>query len=1143
MSTIHSPEPAPNEAAMQSGTGAQNQPLVNATSQSDFEASRPADWYKDVVIYQMHVRSFFDSSGDGIGDFAGLTEKLEYVASLGVSAIWLLPFYPSPLRDEGYDIADYSTVNPMYGNLDDFKKFLDKAHRLGLNVITEMVINHTSDQHAWFQRARRAPKGSPEREFYVWSDTTEKYREARIIFQDFEVSNWTWDHEAQQYFWHRFYSHQPDLNFDNEVVQETLLKIVDFWFAMGIDGLRLDAIPYLYEREGTNCENLPETHAFLRRLRKHIDDHYPGRMLLAEANQWPDETSAYFGDDDECQMCFNFPLMPRLFMAVQQEERFPIVDILQHTPAPPPTSQWAIFLRNHDELTLEMVTDEERDAMYRFYMTDPRARVNLGLRRRLAPLLRNDRRKIELMHSLLFALPGTPVMYYGDEICMGDNIYLRDRDAVRTPMQWSSDRNGGFSRANPQRLFLPPISDPEYHYQSVNVETEEQSPHSFLWWVRRVLRLRQRFKSFSRGEIEFLLPQNPRVLAFLRKYEDETLLVVVNLSRFPQAVELDLGAYRGRSPVELFGQSRFPMIGELPYMLTVGPHGFYWFQIERPHGEAARRSPSELPIVRVASEWTDALRVPALDRIRDGLSAYLRLQSWHLASERTIRTTDVVEVVPIGMRDDDGSTYAIVLLRVFYTEGEPGLYQLILIATPEARAQAILRDRPTAGAVRVRTRNPAATWFVCDATAEANFWERLAKALAAGASVPGLQGRIDWRPLGEMPRLDSVTPAAIVPLWRSTYSRGAVAALDKFLFLKLFRRIEPGIHPEVEIGTALAAMPGALSCSKLRGTFRFQDAALGEVVLGVAYDYVTYERPLADLCREELRREFERVSADRHLPAPQRDAPTTPAETHSPAQPSEHSFGPLPHWFRLLGASLAEIHLALAGLTDRPEFAPEPFNTHYRRSISHGFRAQTARAFAALRTYLRLHPDTVPATQDLQFLSEEYRIAQRFGPLSRSSTPLWRVRCHGSLTTNEVLLQGDHLQIVDWGGNPGRPLSERRIKRSVFIDLARIDRAIQIAAQEGMAAWFAQVGRHAELAAKVQSWAEAWRRACAEALLSSYRAAVVGQLLVPEDEQEFQQTLDAFRLTTVVEDLTTAMEKNQPAQVAEAVAACRTLLT
>ncbi|MFS8879362.1 maltose alpha-D-glucosyltransferase, partial [Synechococcus sp. H55.11] len=488
-------------------------------------------WYKDAVIYELHVRAFCDSNGDGIGDFPGLTSKLDYLQDLGVTAIWLLPFYPSPLRDDGYDIADYTNIHPNYGTLADFKVFIREAHRRGLRVITELVCNHTSDQHPWFQRARRAKPGTSARNFYVWSDTPDRYKDARIIFKDFETSNWTWDPVAQAYYWHRFYSHQPDLNFENPAVQRAVFKAMEFWLDLGVDGMRLDAIPYLYEAEGTNCENLPETHAFLKRLRKHMDEKYQGRMFLAEANQWPEDAVAYFGDGDECHMAFHFPVMPRLFMSVHLENRYPIIDIMRQTPPIPDNCQWAIFLRNHDELTLEMVTDEERDYMYRVYARDPQARINLGIRRRLAPLLGNHRRKIELMNGLLFSLPGTPVIYYGDEIGMGDNIYLGDRNGVRTPMQWSGDRNAGFSRANPQQLYLPVITDPEYHYETVNVETQSANQHSLLWWTKRLIALRKRYAAFGRGTLEFLYPENRKVLCFLRKTEDQILLAVFNLSR------------------------------------------------------------------------------------------------------------------------------------------------------------------------------------------------------------------------------------------------------------------------------------------------------------------------------------------------------------------------------------------------------------------------------------------------------------------------------------------------------------------------------------------------------------------------------------------------------------------------------------
>ena len=541
-------------------------------------------WYKDAILYEVHVRAFSDSYGYGHGDFPGLTQQLDYLQDLGITAIWLLPFYPSPLKDDGYDIADYTNIHPLYGTLEDFRAFLEAAHERGIRVITELVINHTSDQHPWFQRARRAPAGSPERDFYVWSDTPEKYSKTRVIFKDFEPSNWSWDPVAKAYYWHRFYSHQPDLNFDNPAVWEAILPVVEFWFAMGVDGMRLDAVPYLYEREGTDCENLAETHHFLKALRAHVDARFPDRMLLAEANQWPEDAVAYFGQGDECHMSFHFPLMPRLFMALHQEDRFPIHDIMGQTPAIPENCQWCLFLRNHDELTLEMVTDEERDYMYRAYAQDRTARINLGIRRRLAPLLRNDRRRIELMYCLLFSLPGTPVIYYGDEIGMGDNIYLGDRNGVRTPMQWSADRNAGFSRANPQRLYLPVIIDPEYHYETVNVEAQQSNPSSLLWWVKRLITLRKRFRAFGRGTFDLLRPDNPKVLAFVRKFEGERILVVANLSRFVQYVQLDLKEYAGIVPEEVLGRTPFPPITDQPYLLTLGPHGFIWFSL--PDGAA-----------------------------------------------------------------------------------------------------------------------------------------------------------------------------------------------------------------------------------------------------------------------------------------------------------------------------------------------------------------------------------------------------------------------------------------------------------------------------------------------------------------------------------------------------------------------------
>jgi maltose alpha-D-glucosyltransferase / alpha-amylase len=635
-----------------------------------------ARWYEDAVIYELHVRAFADSDGDGIGDFRGLTQRLDYLEDLGVTAIWLLPFYPSPLRDDGYDIASYREVHPDYGTMRDFRTFLRAAQGRGLRVITELVLNHTSDMHVWFQRARRAKPGSRARDFYVWSDSPDPYPDARIIFSDFESSNWSWDATAGAYYWHRFYSHQPDLNWQNREVRRAMFAIVDFWLDMGVDGLRLDAVPYLYEEEGTNCENLPKTHDALKRLRHHVDRKYPNRMLLAEANQWPEDAVAYFGDGDECHMAFHFPLMPRMFMAVRMEDRYPLIDILAQTPPIPEGCQWAIFLRNHDELTLEMVTDEERDYMYRTYADDPQARINLGIRRRLAPLLGNDRRVIELVNALLLSLPGTPVVYYGDELGMGDNIYLGDRNGVRTPMQWSADRNAGFSRANPQQLYLPVISDPEYG--AVNVEAQQANPNSLLWWTKRMIALRKRYHAFGRGSLEFLLPDNRKVLAFLRELGDERILVVANLSRRAQFVELDLRRLDGLVPEELLGHTAFPALpADKLYPLALGPHDFYVFALTPAEMETAPIA-GPTPEIRVAGRWPAVFEGRTRRQLDEAVVRFLPSRRWFAGKSRRIRRAAIEEAVRIPGPGRREAGY-LCLARVEYTEGEPETYAVPLV--------------------------------------------------------------------------------------------------------------------------------------------------------------------------------------------------------------------------------------------------------------------------------------------------------------------------------------------------------------------------------------------------------------------------------------------------------------------------------
>ncbi len=682
------------------------------SEQRSFDVVSPGDhstWYKDAVIYELHVRAFHDGNGDGVGDFKGLVEKLDYLQGLGVTALWLLPFYPSPLRDDGYDISDYRQVHPSYGTLRDFRLFLREAHRRGMRVITELVLAHTSDQHPWFQRARHARPGSSHRDFYVWSDTPDRFADARVIFKDFESSNWSFDPVAGAYFWHRFYSHQPSLNYDSALVRQSMFDVVDFWLSMGVDGLRLDAVPYLYAREGTTSENLPETFDFLRQLRAHVDARFQDRMLLAEANQWPEDAVEYMGRGDMCHMAFHFPLMPRMFMAARQEDRFPIVDILAEIPSKPPDCQWALFLRNHDELTLEMVTDEERDYMYRAYAQDPQARVNVGIRRRLAPLLGNDRKLIEMMNGLLFSMPGTPIIYYGDEIGMGDNIYLGDRNSVRTPMQWNSDRNAGFSDANPQRLYLPVVIDPEYHSQAINVEAQNQNPNSLLWWMKRLIALRQRYKAFGRGTLEILLPENRKVFAFIRHFEDERILCVFNLSRHVQCAELDLSSLRGAVPVELSGNQEFPPIGELPYFITLGPHGFYWFSLEYEPDELQR----ERPVFSTLGRWDTIFEAPSRRRFETWLPTYLLERRWFGQKSRTITSATIVDTVPIpasasgtSRPEADRSAPAahLVIVQLELEFGAPERYVLPLAYVEGSEAEEMRKWHADAVVADLRTR-------------------------------------------------------------------------------------------------------------------------------------------------------------------------------------------------------------------------------------------------------------------------------------------------------------------------------------------------------------------------------------------------------------------------------------------------------
>ncbi|MEO8752061.1 MAG: maltose alpha-D-glucosyltransferase, partial [Casimicrobiaceae bacterium] len=780
------------------------------------DAGPPADahWYKDAVIYQLHIKAFFDANDDGVGDFHGLTEKLDYVKDLGVNTIWLLPFYPSPLRDDGYDVAEYTDVHESYGTLADFRKFVGEAHRRELRVITELIVNHTSDQHPWFQAARRAPRDSPERDFYVWSDDPKRYSGTRIIFTDTEKSNWAWDDLAQAYYWHRFFSHQPDLNFDNPAVREAIFRVMRFWLDTGVDGFRLDAIPYLCEREGTNNENLPETHAVLKELRAHVDEHYPNVLLLAEANQWPEDVREYFGDGDECHMAYHFPLMPRMYMAIAQEERHPITEIMAQTPDIPANCQWAIFLRNHDELTLEMVTSKERDYMYKLYAADPRARINLGIRRRLAPLLENDISRIKLMNSLLLSMPGSPTLYYGDEIGMGDNIYLGDRDGVRTPMQWRPERNAGFSRADPQRLYLPPVMDPVFGYEAVNVEAQLREPSSLLHWTRRMLAVRKEFRSFGRGTLKFLRPGNRKILAYVREIDDEVVLCVANLARNAQPVELDLGRFKGRVPVELMGRTAFPPIGDLPYLLTLMGHGFLWFRLaigaDVPVWHEERVARDELPVLVLFDGWASLFRdrvvpwrISLAEKTRsqfelDVLPEFVATRRWFAGKDESVRRVALVDTVEWRQAD---RVWLVALADIELESGAAQTYFLPLTLAWDDGSEEQLRTLAPLSVAKIRQQSEVGV--MADAFGDDAFCRALVSAIGAGTELKTAHGVIRFTPTSAFDRLGGNAADTLQIALPAAQSSNTVVVLGDSLFLKAYRRLQEGVNPEVEIGRYL----------------------------------------------------------------------------------------------------------------------------------------------------------------------------------------------------------------------------------------------------------------------------------------------------------------------------------------------------
>ncbi len=1062
----------------------------SATAGTDARVEGGADalWYKDAVIYQLHVKAFRDSNGDGMGDFAGLTEKLDYVRELGVDTIWLQPFYPSPLRDDGYDVADYTDVHPAYGTRADFAEFVREAHRRGLRVVTELVVNHTSDQHAWFQAARRAPKGSSKRDFYVWSDDPQKYAGTRIIFTDTEKSNWAWDPVAQQYYWHRFFSHQPDLNFDNPQVLKAVFRVMRYWLDKGVDGFRLDAIPYLVERVGTSNENLPETHAVLKRLRAQLDAGYAGRLFLAEANQWPEDVQAYFGDSDECHMAYHFPLMPRMYMAIAQEDRHPITEIMAQTPDIPADCQWAIFLRNHDELTLEMVTSRERDYMYQLYAADPRARINLGIRRRLAPLMENDLGRIKLMKSLLFSMPGSPILYYGDEIGMGDNIYLGDRDGVRTPMQWSDERNAGFSSADPQRLYQQPIMDAVYGYGAVNVESQARDPYSLLNWTRRLLAVRRSVAAFGRGTLSFLRPANRKVLAYLREYGEETILCVANVARSAQPVELDLSRYKGRIPLELQGRTTFPPIGELPYVLTLAGHGFLWFRLAAPSQMAGGVErivpPVELPTLVLFDGWATLFRervvpwrIALAERVRAQLESevlppYVAARRWYATKgERLAR----VSIADHAEWSRAGQSWLLVLAHAERAAGaEPHTYFLPLALGWEERDEA--RTRKLAPATIAKVRQQAQVGVLADALGDEAFVREVAAAIGAAEEVKTVRGRIRFRPTPAFGRLAGDAPAMLEATIPPAQSSNSPVELGGRLFLKTYRRVQAGMNPEAEVGRFLTEVAHFTHAAPVAGTVEYATDDGREATLALLQGYVENQGDAWLYTLGYLGRFLEHAAPG---------AAAGKAPDHS-------AYLTL---VRTLGRRTAQLHAALATRSGDAAFDPEPASAE---DLARWVQSALDEAGAALDALARRREslaEEVRADADL-VLDRAAELRARIGAHRGAVAPGEKTRIHGDYHLGQVLLAENDFIIVDFEGEPRKTLAERREKQSALRDVAGMLRSFDYAMHEALAQ---AVAHRPEAREELYDAARAWRDQARAAFLEAYsgeRAVPAGNRLV-----------------------------------------------
>jgi len=1065
-------------------------------------------WYKDAIIYELHIKAFFDANGDGIGDFEGLMQKLDYLEDLGVTAIWLLPFYPSPLRDDGYDIADYYSVNPSYGEVEDLKKLIKEAHRRGLRIITELVINHTSDKHPWFERARNAPKGSSEREYYVWTDDPDQYRDARIIFQDYEASNWTWDPVAEQYYWHRFFHHQPDLNFDNPKVQDEVFQILEYWCEMGVDGFRLDAVPYLFERDGTNCENLPETHKFLKDLRAKVDQTYPGTLLLAEANMWPEDSASYFGDGDECQMNYHFPVMPRMFMALNMEDRYPITDIFDQTPDIPETCQWAIFLRNHDELTLEMVTDEERDYMYKVYAKNPRAKINVGIRQRLAPLMKNDRRKIELLNYLLFSLPGTPVIYYGDEIGMGDNFYLGDRDGVRTPMQWSPDRNGGFSKANPQQLYLPSIIDPEYTYEAINVETQRSNTNSLFWWMKRMINMRKKYKAFGRGNLNFLRLENSKVMAFTRTYEDETILVVVNLSRFAQAAEIDLEDFSGYVPVELFSKNEFPEIKEgQDYSFTLTPFAYHWFNLKNIHQEEVASAPLKLTVAKGLSGILD--KKPKTELENKILSVYLKRTSWYAGKGRKMQNVEIVDSAVLDIAQD---LTVFCNVRVDYETGMSDHYLLPLSFTSGMGAEHLYETYPEAVVSGMQSNGEEGVLY--DAFYSSALQNFLFENLRDSEEFKLKESRVFF----DSEKITVSDNESFRPRVNQGNHSNTLIHYGSLYILKIYRKLDIKLNPDLELNRFLHQKMEFPHIPDYLGSILWKRKE-DHIVLAVLQQAIENSGDAADYMNDVLKGYYDRIlsDSDGKFLIPNVLPPLTQAESYRKLSDSEQDLLGV-HGVeraRLLGKRSAQMHEALATDQKSEDFKPEAFSLHYQRSLYSSFQTLVRSSLDNLKKNKANFSDALIPEID-EVLEKRSDLMKKLKRVYDKKLDAVKIRCHGDFHLGQVLVTGRDYIFIDFEGEPIRTISERRLKRSPLRDVAGMIRSFHYAA-------YGEILLNDQYSddevQKLLPWAEVWYKRMAGFFLRRYLQEIKGSNLIPSDPKDLDVLLDTFLLEKAVYEI------------------------